>query len=165
MRTRTLLAAVMVLLMAAVIPSSAYASGRGHSGMAFHSGVRGEIHEGFHGHALRGDLSTRIFLEPAFDFGWGWDDPWFWGPYYYPGTNELEVRQVNYGTLEFKVKPENTKVYVDKKFIGEVGQLDHQKAYVAVGNHEVMLKAPDGQTMERNIYVAAGKNIKIDEKL
>ena len=77
----------------------------------------------------------------------------------------MEVRHANYGTLEFKVKPEDTKVYVDKKFIGTVNELDHKKAYVAAGNHEIKLEAPDGQSMERNMYVAAGKKIKIKETL
>jgi hypothetical protein len=167
MRTKTLLVAVMFFLLAGLLPSAGFALPRGHGGRAFGGGEGGGFHEGFHGEGHRGFPSGRIFVGPAYGFGWGfgWGDPWFWGPYYYPNTGMLEVRRANYGTLEFKVKPENTKVYVDKKFIGEVNELDHHKAYVAAGNHDIMLKSPDGQTMERSIYVAAGKKIKIDERL
>jgi hypothetical protein len=169
MKTKTLLVAAMFFLLAGTLPAAAFASPRGHGGRAFSGGERGDFHEGFHGGGHREFRSGRIIVGPAYGFGWGlgwgWGDPWFWSPYYYPNTGMLEVRRANYGTLEFKVKPENTKVYVDKKFIGEVSQLDHHRAYVAAGNHEIMLKAPDGQTMERNIYVAAGKKIKIDERL
>jgi hypothetical protein len=77
----------------------------------------------------------------------------------------VEVHRVNYGTVEFKVKPESTKVYVDQKFIGTVQDLDHHRAYMPAGNHDIKLTAPDGQILDRTLYVAAGQKIKIDEKL
>jgi hypothetical protein len=167
MRAKTWLIAAMFFLLAGVMPLPALAAPRGHGGRDFdrdgHGGIHREFGGRFHGRGYRGS----IFAGPGFGlgWGWGWGNPWFWDPYYYPGPNVLEVRHANYGTLEFKVKPENTKVYVDKKFIGEVNDLDHHRAYVAAGDHEITLKAPDGQTLERNVYVAAGKKIKIDENL
>ena len=107
----------------------------------------------------------RVFVGPAFGFGWGWGYPWGWGPYYYPGPNVVEVHRVTYGTLEFKVKPEDTKIYVDQKYIGMVKDLDHHKAYLPAGNHDIKLVVPDEQTMDRTLYVAAGQKIKIDESL
>ncbi len=77
----------------------------------------------------------------------------------------MEVHHVNYGTVEFKVKPKSTKVYVDQKFIGTVNELDHHEAFVAAGNHNIKLVAPDGQKLDRTLYIAAGKKIKIDEAL
>jgi hypothetical protein len=77
----------------------------------------------------------------------------------------VEVHPVNYGTVEFKVRPENTKVYVDQKFIGTVNDLDHHRAFMHAGNHDIKLVAPDGQTFERTLYVAAGKKFKIQENL
>jgi hypothetical protein len=173
MRAKTWLIDAAFFLLVSFMPSSALAAPRGHGGGGFDRDARGEMHEGFrggfHGVYGRGFRSPGVYIGPSYGlgwgFGWGWD-PWIWGPpYYYPGTNVVEVRHANYGILEFKVKPKDTKVYVDKKFIGTVGELDHHRAYVAVGNHEITLKAPDGQTVERNVYVAAGKKIKIDEKL
>jgi hypothetical protein len=167
-KAKTWLIVAAFSLLASLMPASALAAGRGRGGMGFDRGARGEMHEGFRGGFGGGYRSPRVFIGPSYGlgwgWGWGWNDPWIWGPYYYPGSNVMEIRHANYGTLEFKVKPEDTKVYVDKKFIGTVGDLDHHKAYVAAGNHEIMLKAPDGGTMERNVYVAAGKKIKIDER-
>jgi hypothetical protein len=173
MRAKTWLIDAAFFLLMSFMPSSAPAAPHGRGGGGFGGVERGEMHEGFHedfhGDHDGGFHSPGIYVGPYYGpgwgFGWGWN-PWIWGPpYYYPGTNEVEVRHTNYGTVEFKVKPESTKVYVDKKFIGTVAELDHHKAYVAAGNHEITLKAPDGQTMERNVYVAAGKKIKIDEQL
>ena len=161
MRAKIWLAvAAAFLLLACALPASVLASPHGGGGMRV---GRGEMHRGFH----RVVPSQRVYVEPYYGFGWGlnlgWGNPWIWDPYYYPGPSVMEVRHANYGTLEFKVKPEDTKVYVDKKFIGTVNELDHKKAYVAAGNHEIKLEAPDGQSMERNLYVAAGKKIKIKE--
>jgi hypothetical protein len=181
MRAKTWLIAAAFSLLLGFMPSSALAFPGGRGGGGSDRGGGGEMHEGFHGgfhgdfdRGFRGDRdggfrSPGFYIGPSYGlgwgYGWGWGDPWFWGgPYYYPGTNVLELRHANYGTLEFNVKPQDTKVFVDKKFIGTVGELDHHKAYVAAGNHEIMLQAPDGKTMERNVYVAAGKKVKIDER-
>ena len=75
-----------------------------------------------------------------------------------------EGRQVDYGKVEFKVKPDNTNVYVDQKLIGPVNALDHHRAYMADGNHDIKLVATDGREIERSVYVAAGQTIKIEEK-
>jgi hypothetical protein len=153
MRVRTWLNVAALLLLVVGLQVSAYALPRGGVSRGFESGFRGG---GFHG---------RVFAGPALGFGWGWGAPWFWGPYYYPEPNVVEVHRVNYGTVEFKVKPETTKVYVDQKFIGTVQDLDHHMAYMPAGNHDIKLTAPDGQILDRTLYVAAGQKIKIDEKL
>jgi hypothetical protein len=173
MRAKTWLIVAAFFILTGVMPPSALAAQRGRGVMGLARDVRGGMHEGFrggfHGNSNRGVRSPRVFIGPSYGFGlgwgWGWGDPWIWGPYYYPGPNVVEVRHVNYGTLEFKVKPEDTKVYVDKKFIGTVEDLDHHKAYVEAGNHEITLEAQDGQMIKRDVYVAAGKKIKIDERL
>lgn len=165
MRAKTWLIVAAFFLLAGGMQSFAYASPRG-GGRAFghmenHEGFEGAFHGGFNA----GRMPGRIYAAPAFGFGWGWGYPGFWDPYYYPAPNVVEVHRVNYGTVEFKVKPDDTKVYVDQKFIGTVKSLDHHKAYMAAGNHDIKLTAPDGQTLDRNVYVAAGHTIKIDDKL
>jgi hypothetical protein len=175
MRAKTWFFVAVFSLLVGFMPLSAYASPQVRAGRGFHRDDRGEMNEVSHGENHEGHYggyhSGRVFVgpyyAPGWSFGWGGGYPWMWGPpsYYYPRNNVVELRHVNYGTLEFKVKPENTKVYVDGEFIGTIKDLDHNKAYVAEGNHEIALKAPDGKTMERNIYVAAGKKIKIEDKL
>ncbi len=161
MRAKTWLVAAAFFLLVAGMQTSALASPRGGGGrgsdMDGHIAVGAGFHAGFHPRA--------VFVGPAFGWGWGWgwDYPWYWDPYYYSGP--VEVHRVNYGTLEFKVKPADTKVYVDQKYIGMVKDLDHHKAYLAAGNHEIKLVAPDERTTDRTIYVAAGQKIKIDEVL
>jgi len=165
MRAKTWLAVAVFSLLVGFMPASAYASPHGRGGGSDRDDG-GEMHEGFRGGGFHsGGAYLGPNYGPGWDFGWGWNDPWIWGPTYYPGYNAVRARHGKYGTLEFNVKPKNTRVYVDKKFIGTVKELDDQKAYVAVGNHEILLKAPDGQTMERNVYVAAGKKIKIKDRL
>ncbi len=167
MRVRKWLIVAAFLLLAGGLQASGFAMERAGGGRGF----QGEVHEGihaggdrdfdggFHGGGFRGGF----FAGPALGFGWGWGAPWYWDPYYYPGP--IEVHRVNYGTVEFKVKPTNTKVYVDKKFIGTVNDLDHHKAYMPAGDHDIKLAAPDGQTLDRTLYVAAGQKIKIQDNL
>lgn len=121
-------------------------------GIGFRGGHFGGFRGGFYGFSM---------WNPAFPYwGWGWD-PWFNGP------DVMEYERVNYGTVQFQVKPGSTKVYVDQKYLGTVNQLDgcHHQAYVPGGYHSIKLVAPDGQSAERNIYVPVGQKVKIDEKL
>ena len=159
------------ILLAGSLQITGFAYPRGRGGMRMGHSERGEIHEGIHnGHRDRDfgrAYGGRIFIGPSPEWywGWGWNPYGIWGPYYYPGPSQVEVRHVDYGTLEFKVKPEDTQIYIDNKLIGTVRSLDHHKAYAKQGNHEIMLKAPDGRTIDRDIYVAAGKKIRIKETL
>jgi hypothetical protein len=159
MKNRTWLIVTGLFLLFGGLQVSAFAMPRGGG---FHGGIGGGMHWGSGGHF--GGFRGRIFVGPAFGFGWGWGVPWYGDPYYYPGPDVVEVHHVNYGSIEFKVKPESTKVYVDRKFIGTVGDLDHHKAFMPAGNHEIKLAAPDGKVLDRTIYVAAGQKIKMAEK-
>ncbi len=156
MRIKTWLISAAFLLLAGGFQLSGYAMPRAGGGRLAVAAFRGGFHP-----IVRG----RVFVGPAFGWGWGWGwgDPWYWDPYYYPGP--MEVQRINYGTVEFKVKPDDTKVYVDQKFIGTVKELDHHKAYVQAGNHDIKLVAPDGQKLDRNLYVAAGQKIKMEYTL
>jgi len=147
MRTRTCLFVAAFILLAGGFQTSAFAMSRMGGAVGFRGGF----------HTFRsGDFHRTVVVRPAFDFGWGWGYPWYWGPYYYgyPGSYAVEGSQANYGAVEFKVKPDNTKVYVDQKFIGSVNDLDHHKAYMADGNHDIKLVAKDGRTIERSVFVA-----------
>jgi hypothetical protein len=111
----------------------------------------------YHGH----------FWGPAYPYygygGWG---PWWWGPGWYGpgwyGPQTLNVRQVNYGAIQFDVKPLSSKVFVDGKYLGKVGDLSgrHHEADLLQGSHDVQLVGPGGRKTERNVFVAAGKTFK-----
>jgi len=157
MRMRTWLTVAAFFLLAGGLQPTALVMARGFGGRGFGGGFGG------YGGYGRGFAGPGYGL--GWGWGWGWGDPWLWYPYYYPGSNVFEYKRVNYGTVQFKVKPENTKVYVDQKFIGTVNELDHHRAYLPSGNHDIKLAAPDGQTLDRSVYIAVGQKIKIDEKL
>lgn len=126
------------------------------------------FHGGFHGGFGRG-FRRGVVVAPYWGFGWGpgwgWGDPWYGYPYGYAGQSYLGVERVDYGAVEFKVKPKTTKVFVDGRFLGMVNDLDHHRAYMPRGYHNIKLEAPDGQVANRSIYVAAGRTIKINERL
>jgi hypothetical protein len=167
-KKRWLMIAALILL-AGSLPTSVFAAQRGRGGMGAGHSDRGAIHEGFRGgyHNWGGGrgYGTQIYAGPGWGWYGGWYPPWYGWPDYYPGPDVVEVRHIDYGTLEFKVKPEDTQIYIDNKLIGTVNSLDHHKAYVKQGDHEIILKSPGGRTIERNVYVAVGKKIKIREML
>ncbi len=150
MRSKHLLVVATLLLFVSVFPAAAFAQ------------------RGFHRGGFRGS-SRLVFVQPFWGFGFGWGPYWdgYWDPWYGYGYGypNVEVRRVNYGTLDFKVKPASTQVYVDQKYLGTVKELDHHKAYLAAGYHSVKLVAPDGRKVERSIYVALGRTVKIEEHL
>jgi hypothetical protein len=72
------------------------------------------------------------------------------------------VRRIDYGAVDFNVKPLSSQVFVDGKYFGTVGDLKgrHHEAFLAAGLHDVRVVGPGGQKAEREIYVAAGQRFK-----
>jgi hypothetical protein len=99
-------------------------------------------------------------MYPFYPFGfWGyWSDPRFGGQRY------VQVERVNYGTVDFDVKPSSSQVYVDGKFMGTVNDLNGHghKARLPGGLHEVRIVSPDGRSTTRTIYVAIGEKLKFN---
>ncbi len=100
---------------------------------------------------------------------WGWGYPywgwgWGWSPWYY-GPGEVGVYNVDYGTVRFDVKPRNSKIYVDKKYLGTVSDLNgrHHEENLPRGYHDVKVVAPDGRKVERTVYLAAGQRLKFEQ--
>jgi hypothetical protein len=112
--------------------------------------------------------TVRVF--PAYDpFFWGysaWGPGWYWDPWYY-SPDVVTARNADYGTVEFRVKPESTKVYVDQHYLGTVDDLQgrHHETQLPKGYHNIKLVAPDGNTVQRSIYLAGGEKFKFEEKL
>ena len=153
MRSRHWLVVATLFLLVSLFPASAFAQ-RGFRGGGFRGG-------GFRGGRV-------VVVRPSIGFGFGWGPYWggYWNPWYgYGYPDVVQVRRVDYGTLDFKVKPENTQVYVDQKYLGTIKELDHHKAYLAGGYHNIRLVAPDGRAVDRSVYVAVGRTVKIEEHL
>ncbi len=157
MRTKKVLVVATLFLLAGFVPTAAYAQRGG-----FHSGFGGGFHGGFHHGFHRGG---GWYWGPSFGFGFGGWWPYgygYWDPYYYgPGY----AIPVNYGTVEFKVKPDDTQIFVDNKYMGRVYDLDHHKLYLPSGYHDIRLVATNGTSSERRVYVAAGKKLKVEQRL
>jgi hypothetical protein len=149
MRSNKWLTVSFLILLAGVLQPSAYAHGR----IAIGVGI---------------GVPVVPYYQPFYP-GYPW---WTAYPYPYPGPGYygprvVEVRRINYGTIQFNVKPENTRVYVDGKYLGTVEALEghHHEANLGGGDHTVRLVAADGRHVERTVYVAIGKKTKISEKL
>ncbi len=105
----------------------------------------------------------------AWGWGWGWGYPYGWGfwggPWWY-GPQSVDVRHITYGAIDFNVKPLNSQVYVDNKYLGTVGDLNgrHHEADLPQGMHQVKVVGPAGQVAEREVYVAAGVKIKFSHQ-
>jgi len=107
---------------------------------------------------------VRVYRPFHHYYGWGWGYPYgfgFWGPWWY-GPQSVEVRRIDYGAIDFDVKPVDAQVYVDGKYLGTVGELSgrHHEANLPQGLHQVRVLGPGGQKAEREVYVAAGRKVK-----
>ncbi len=155
MRVNKLLVGTSLFLLLAGLQGAALA----------HPRDRDDAHEGF-----RGGGVVRVYRPfPRYYWGpaaplWGWGWGWGWDPWYY-GPPAVNVYRVDYGTIQFDVKPANSRVYVDNKYLGTVSELSgrHHEAYLPGGYHDVRVVVPDGQTVERNVYLAVGQKIKFEE--
>lgn len=153
MRVRIWLVSASLFLLLAGLQGVAAASPNARVGahVGFHSGGVRLIYRPF----------PRYFWGPAYPYwGWGWGwDPWYYGP---PAVN---VYRVNYGTIQFDVKPKNSRVYVDHKYLGTVGELSgrHHEANLPGGYHDVRVVAPDKREVERTVYVALGQKVKFEQ--
>ena len=129
--------------------------GMGHS----HGGFHGGHHHGFHG-------GGGVIPAPAFGFGnGGWWPYDFYGysyPYY---SGAVAFHRPDYGTLEFKVKPGDTQVFVDNRYMGRINDIYKHRVYIPGGYHRIRLIAPNGAESVSKVLVAAGKKSKVEQKL
>lgn len=132
--------------------SSSGGSGSGHGG-GYHGGHHGGHHHG--GHHGRGS---------SLYFGFGY--PYYYGywPYfypYYPYSYHSAYRRPYYlqeealGALDLDVKPKDTQVFVNGRFVGTAGQLDGIPRYLwlETGTYEVILYKPGYETVVREYEI------------
>ena len=73
----------------------------------------------------------------------------------------VRVERVNYGSVDFNVEPQKSQIFVDGQYLGIADDFNGypQTAKLPAGYHWVRAVAPDGRTIERRIYVAAGQEL------
>lgn len=81
--------------------------------------------------------------------------------FYAPGRRVVRVQRVNYGTVDFNVRPQHSRVYVDGDYLGIADDFNGypQKARLPAGYHSVRVVSPAGRVEVRRIYVAAGREL------
>lgn len=78
----------------------------------------------------------------------------------------VRYRGSRFGKVDFNVFPKDSEIYVDGGYIGIADQFDgsplDSKAKLPAGTHRIRIVAPNGQVLERKIYVMPGKEVDID---
>ncbi len=102
-------------------------------------------------------------------WGWGWGYPYgwgFWGSPWWYGPQSVDVRNITYGAIDFNVKPLNSQVYIDSKYMGTVSDQKgrHHEVDLPQGMHQVKVVGPGNQVAQREVYVAAGEKIKFSHQ-
>ncbi len=83
-----------------------------------------------------------------------------------PPTRVVRVERVNYGSVDFNVEPQKSQIFVDGRYLGIADDFNGypQTAKLPAGYHHVRAVAPDGRSIERRIYVAAGEELNFNWK-
>lgn len=85
----------------------------------------------------------------------------FYGPFYYPAYGPV----LKYGPGKGEVKlsslgrNKNAEVYIDNAYAGIAGKL--KEMWLDPGAYDLSLKAADGSSFSKRIYVLSGKSLKI----
>ncbi len=147
MRRKHWLALASLVLLIGALPTWAFAQHRGYVGGGFRFGPTVGFYRPF---------APYYFWGPGFGY---WGGYWGWG---YPGS--VEVKRINYGIIQFNVKPESSRVFVDGKDIGAVQELQgrHHEAKMPTGYHEIRVVSPDNQSYVRTVFVALGEKYKFE---
>ena len=145
-------------------PAGAPPAGAGHPGPGpSHGPSRGPVYGSAHVGGYYG-YGYGYYGYPYWGFGWGYPfyGPWgypYWGggygygyPYYDPSP---EIR--------LEVKPKEAQVYVDGYYAGVVDDFDgtFQRLRLRPGTHELVLYFQGFHTVQQNIHVGSGQDLKI----
>jgi hypothetical protein len=78
----------------------------------------------------------------------------------------FKVRAPNLGRIDFNVNPKNSKIFIDGAYLGVADDFDGgffgSTANIRPGARKIRVVAPDGRTVERRVYVTAGREIDFD---
>ena len=84
----------------------------------------------------------------------------------YAGPRVVRIERVNYGSVDFNVQPQKSRIYVDGRYLGIADDFNGypQTAKLSPGYHTVRVVAPNGRSESRRIYVAAGRELNFNLK-
>jgi len=73
------------------------------------------------------------------------------------------VQGVPSGSLHFRVRPDDTRVYVDGRYLGVVDQFDGwpDKLYLPPGEYRLRLNGPEGQAWRGSVRVQAYHEVEV----
>ncbi len=97
--------------------------------------------------------------------GHGWGSPYYGSGGYASYSSPGYYRSTGYGvgSLRLLVKPEQTKVYVDGYYTGDVDEFDGllQRLNLSAGRHEIAFKLEGHRDYRVKVYVAVDRTLKI----
>jgi hypothetical protein len=103
-------------------------------------------------------------------YGWGWYpyygyyDGYYYGYYGWPGPYHRRTYVFrSTGSLRLQVEPEETEVYVDGYYAGEVDDFDgiFQRLHVRPGRHEITFKLDGYRTHRVKVYVPIDRTLRV----
>jgi hypothetical protein len=76
----------------------------------------------------------------------------------YPPQGSISPSQANTGGVSFEIQPSDAQVYVDGRYVGNVGQFSptSQPLGLTAGRHHIQITAPGYRTMEFDADILAG---------
>ena len=86
--------------------------------------------------------------------------------YHVRQVRQIRVAPVRSGTIDFNVKPQSSKIFVDGNYLGIVDQFNGypQTAILPTGYHNIRIVSPSGQVVRQRVYVAAGREFNLNLK-
>jgi hypothetical protein len=144
-------------------------SGEGHRGDS-RSGHRDDHHYRGHGGVrVYGGFGAYWGSYPYYGYYDGYYGPYSGGYYGWraPYSGYGYAYDANYGSLRIMVDPDDTEVYVDGYYAGEVDSFDgiFQRLHVRPGRHELALKRAGFRTHRVRLYVPAGGTLQVRYKM
>ena len=149
--------AVVLMMLGLVLPLRAWAGHHGHYGSYGHHSYYGHrgyySHHGYYGHHA--------------DYGY---DVNYYSPRFYDQSGQLQ-RAVGYvedlGALDLNVRPKNTQVYLNGKYIGNSGKFDGfpRNLWLKEGTYEVIFYNDGYTTVVREFTIARGVLVDVKQRL
>ena len=111
------------------------------------------------GHYGGGYYRGGIAVVPS--FGFGWNDPYFYGPYGLYGPYEVYPSyHSNQGEVQIKTNVKDADVYINGAFAGKAGKL--KSMWLRPDAYSLEVRAPGATPYTQRVYVVAGKTIKVE---
>jgi hypothetical protein len=117
--------------------------------------------EGYYGggHYGGGHFRGGIAIIPS--FGFGWNDPYFYGPYGLYGPYEVYPSVYsNKGEVQLKTNVKDADVYINGAFSGKAGKL--KSMWLRPDTYSIEVRAPGATPYSQRVYVVPGKTIKLE---